>query len=88
VPLVVPVHAGRAGHPVLFARALFPELLALRGDVGARAVVERHWDQARRVEGDPPVDVDTEADYRAVREGRPASPDEGLPVPPDRPRQP
>jgi CTP:molybdopterin cytidylyltransferase MocA len=26
----------------VFAPALIPELLALRGDVGARAVIERH----------------------------------------------
>src|SRR6185312_14366709 len=33
-----PVFEGRRGNPVLIGRALFPELLALTGDAGARAV--------------------------------------------------
>jgi molybdenum cofactor cytidylyltransferase len=77
-PLVVP-HAGdRAGHPILFARALFPELLALSGDVGAREVVRRHWRQAVFVDAEPPPDVDTPADYERLQSGEPSSPDEGL----------
>lgn len=36
-----PGFAGRRGNPVLFARRLFPELLALSGDTGARAVLDR-----------------------------------------------
>lgn len=31
---------GRRGHPVLFGAALFPELLRLQGDEGARAVLQ------------------------------------------------
>jgi molybdenum cofactor cytidylyltransferase len=34
-----PCFEGRRGHPVLFGRACFPALLALRGDVGAREVL-------------------------------------------------
>ncbi|WVM91204.1 nucleotidyltransferase family protein [Halopseudomonas pachastrellae] len=30
---------GQAGHPVLFGRRFWPQLLALEGDVGARSVV-------------------------------------------------
>jgi molybdenum cofactor cytidylyltransferase len=36
-----PVCAGRRGHPAIFARALFPDLVALSGDQGARSVLER-----------------------------------------------
>lgn len=36
-----PVFAGQRGHPAVFAAALFPELLALTGDQGARKVLER-----------------------------------------------
>jgi molybdenum cofactor cytidylyltransferase len=36
-----PVFAGRRGHPAVFARALFPDLVALSGDQGARSVLER-----------------------------------------------
>jgi molybdenum cofactor cytidylyltransferase len=81
VPLVVPVvSTSRAAHPVLFARCVWEELRSLRGDVGARAVVRRHWDRAVRVEVSPLPDVDVEDDYRGYLEGR--APDEsGLEVP-------
>jgi molybdenum cofactor cytidylyltransferase len=40
--IVVPCYAGRRGHPVLFGRAFWPELLTLEGDQGARALLQRH----------------------------------------------
>jgi molybdenum cofactor cytidylyltransferase len=64
--LVVPVGEGRPSHPVLFARALYRELRALRGDVGGRAIVELHWDRAIQVPLPALPDVDTEADYRSA----------------------
>jgi molybdenum cofactor cytidylyltransferase len=80
-PLAVPVHEGRIGHPVLFGRALWPELRELRGDEGARGVVRRHFAAAAVVAGEPTRDLDTEADYRALLAGLPAPPGEGLEVP-------
>ncbi len=64
--IVVPVHAGRRGHPVLFAREVFAELAACPLEAGARAVVGA--DPARVVEmavEDPGIltDVDTPAEY-------------------------
>ena len=41
-PVVVPTWQGERGHPVGFAAACRDELLALSGDSGARAVVQRH----------------------------------------------
>lgn len=35
-----PVFSGRRGHPVLFSRTLFPDLLALAGDQGAKSVLD------------------------------------------------
>jgi molybdenum cofactor cytidylyltransferase len=35
-----PVFQGRRGNPVLLAQALFPQVLALSGDAGARAVLQ------------------------------------------------
>lgn len=35
-----PTFRGRRGNPVVIARALFPQLLALTGDAGARAILE------------------------------------------------
>ncbi|HWV82795.1 MAG TPA: molybdopterin-binding/glycosyltransferase family 2 protein [Hyphomicrobiaceae bacterium] len=37
--IVVPIHLGKRGNPVLFARAYFPELLAIEGDTGARHII-------------------------------------------------
>jgi molybdenum cofactor cytidylyltransferase len=39
IDAVAPRFEGRRGHPVLFGRACFPALLALSGDVGARALL-------------------------------------------------
>jgi molybdenum cofactor cytidylyltransferase len=36
-----PVYRGRRGNPAIFARALFPDLVALSGDQGARALLDR-----------------------------------------------
>jgi molybdenum cofactor cytidylyltransferase len=36
-----PEFHGRRGHPAAFARALFPDLVALSGDAGARRVLDR-----------------------------------------------
>ena len=67
-PLAFVVQGDRPGHPVLFDRVLRPELLALSGDVGARALVRRHFEQAFRLEEPILPDLDTEANYRACLE--------------------
>ena len=48
--IVVPTHQGKAGNPVLWGRRFFPEILALQGDVGARALLARHAEQVAEVE--------------------------------------
>lgn len=64
-----PVYKGERGHPVTFSGALRPELLALAGDSGARAVLERHRGEIRLVECDDPgtmLDVDAHADLERL----------------------
>jgi len=61
----VPVFQGRRGHPALFARELFPQILGLRGDEGARAILDGLGPALARVEAaDAGVlfDVDTPGD--------------------------
>jgi molybdenum cofactor cytidylyltransferase len=68
-PLVAPVYEGQRGNPVLFARALFPELLAVTGDQGGREVVQRHAQEVATVPiADPTagLDVDTWQEYQAL----------------------
>ncbi len=60
--IVLPVHQGRAGNPVLWDRSFFPEILSLTGDVGARGLLKRHEEQVAEIEtGDDAVlrDFDT-----------------------------
>ncbi len=65
--IVVPRHQGRRGHPVIFSRALFPELLAAPVDQGAKTVVHAHRDQTLEIDTDDAgvtVDIDTPEEYR------------------------
>ena len=61
-------YSGRPAHPTLIDRELWPELLTLNGDEGARSIIELHRAGRAFVElgGEPPADIDTEADYRAA----------------------
>ena len=64
----VPVHQGKWGNPVLWARQFFPEMLALEGDTGARPLMARH--EALLYELDvaddgPLTDIDTPEDLVA-----------------------
>jgi molybdenum cofactor cytidylyltransferase len=63
--VVAPVFREERGHPVGFGAALREELLALDGDQGARAVVDRHGDSVKLIECDDPgilFDVDRKSD--------------------------
>ena len=60
---------GRRGHPVGFAAAMREELLALRGDMGAREVIARRARDMVRVPSDDRgifVDIDTPEDLRRL----------------------
>jgi molybdenum cofactor cytidylyltransferase len=62
--LVACEYGGTLGVPALFDPTLFPELLALQGDRGARQVIAAHAAEAGRIpfpEG--AVDLDTVEDY-------------------------
>lgn len=68
-PIVVPAAEGRHGHPVLFARAVFAELLEGELPEGARSVVHRHRSGLLEVAVDRlPPDLDTPRDYQRWRE--------------------
>lgn len=67
-PIAAPVYGGVQGNPVVFAREVFAELEAMRGDRGGREVVRR--DPARvalvQVAAGMPRDVDTPEDLEAL----------------------
>jgi len=69
--IVAPTYAGQRGNPVLFARAIFPELLNIQGDQGARAVLTADRARLRLVAFDDPrplADIDTPEDYERLRD--------------------
>lgn len=70
-PIVLPYYQGQRGNPVLFDRELFPELMAVEGDRGGRALIARYAEQAERMEVDDPAvitDIDTRQDYERIWE--------------------
>jgi len=61
---------GRAGHPVVFPARCLPEMAALRGDEGARAVLAAHEVAHVALPGARAVtDLDTPEDWAAWRSG-------------------
>jgi molybdenum cofactor cytidylyltransferase len=74
-PIVIARYLGRRGHPVIFSRALFDELLSAPEDQGARVVVNADPSRVAYVDVDDAgvtTDLDTPADLERV----------GLPAPP------
>ena len=55
---------GKRGNPCVFPQAYFDELLGLSGDIGGRAVIERHGDRLILFEVEPSelIDIDTPDD--------------------------
>lgn len=74
--IVVPVHRGHRGHPVILPARFRPELLALSGDVGARGILRAHADAVEEVPVDDPgvlFDVDLAHDLPWPGSGAPAT---------------
>jgi molybdenum cofactor cytidylyltransferase len=65
-PAVRATFAGRPGHPVLLARALYPAVAQLDGDAGARELLARPDVVAVACEEDAVQDVDTPAQLAAL----------------------
>jgi molybdenum cofactor cytidylyltransferase len=65
--IVAAQHSGVLGAPCLFPRAYFDELVALRGERGARALLQRHADQVDIVPmPSAAIDIDTREDYAGI----------------------
>ncbi|MEO6607014.1 MAG: nucleotidyltransferase family protein [Aestuariivirga sp.] len=59
--LVVPTYEGKFGNPVLWGSRYFPELAALRGDRGARELIDRYRERVIGIEvGDEAVALDAD----------------------------
>ena len=67
LPIIIATHQGQRGHPVLFSRQVYAELLAAPLDKGAKTVVRKDPARVRHVPLDDPgivADIDTPQDYR------------------------
>ena len=65
--IVVPRFGGKRGHPVIFSRQLFGELLAAPMDQGAKAIVKAHRDDTLEIDTEDEgitVDIDTPEIYK------------------------
>ena len=68
-PIVMPVHNGKRGNPVLFSRETVAGIQALTADCGARPLFQEYAERLQAVPVDDPTihfDVDTEDDYRRL----------------------
>jgi molybdenum cofactor cytidylyltransferase len=68
-PAAAPVFAGRRGNPVLLGKALFPALLRLAGDAGARTVLQALGEQLALVQA-PDDGVLFDVDRRSDLDGK------------------
>jgi molybdenum cofactor cytidylyltransferase len=64
-------YSGRSGVPAIFDQQLYPDLLKVEGDQGARSVIQRYADQTMTVEFPSGiVDIDTPEDLAKLTTDR------------------
>lgn len=64
--IIVPTHAGKRGHPVLYSREVFPQILAAPLDRGAKTVRLANLEHTLEVAVNEPgvlIDIDTPEEY-------------------------
>lgn len=73
-PVTLPKYRYSHGNPVLVDRSLWPRLMSLEGDEGARRLWQAHpeWVNEVWVSESAPRDVDTEADVAEMKPRHPA----------------
>ena len=71
--ILLPVHNGKRGHPVVFPRSIFDELLALPPTAGANVVVRNQPGRVLEVKVQDPgilLDVDTREEFERLTTDR------------------
>jgi molybdenum cofactor cytidylyltransferase len=69
--IVIPMFQGSRGNPVLLDRSVFHEVMALRGDIGCRAIFGSHLDGILKVKVNDIgvlLDIDNQEDYERLRD--------------------
>ena len=66
-PIITCSYANTFGPPTLFHKSIFPDLLQLKGDVGARSILQQHVKDVESIEFPRGSrDIDTKADYEEI----------------------
>jgi molybdenum cofactor cytidylyltransferase len=68
--IVIPTFQGLRGNPVLLDRSVFQEVMALRGDIGCRAIFDNHLDGIIKAEVNDVgiiLDIDDMEDYERLQ---------------------
>jgi len=66
-PIVASNYGNTIGPPALFHKSIFPSLLKLKGDAGARKIIEKHVNDVATVYfPGGSIDIDTTADYELL----------------------
>ena len=64
LPIAACSYKGIIGTPALFHQSIFPELVALKGDIGAKKLIEKKIQEVVTINFDKGIiDIDTEKDY-------------------------
>lgn len=66
--IVLANYRGQKGHPMLFSRELFDQLIGLHGDKAVWKLVDQHpeWVREVPIDRDRPRDINTWEDYQAM----------------------
>jgi molybdenum cofactor cytidylyltransferase len=74
-PIVTCSYGNTYGPPTLFHKSLFTELLQLKGDTGARKIVQQHANDVGVISFPQGIiDIDTQSDYEKLTKRPPQTP--------------
>jgi molybdenum cofactor cytidylyltransferase len=68
--ICVPVCKGKMGNPTIFNRALYDQLMAIEGDIGARDIIRTNPERVFKLELDDPLcffDIDSQKDFENLQ---------------------
>lgn len=67
--IVSPIYRGKKGHPLLFSKVLFKEILSLKNNEMIRDIVHRHADSLFTIKGEKwtIMDIDTPEDFQKAK---------------------
>jgi molybdenum cofactor cytidylyltransferase len=68
--ICVPIYQGKRKTPVIFKRRFYTQLMSIKGDIGARQLIDDNPDRVLGVEMENPIcffDVDTQQDFERLK---------------------